>query len=158
MSAHFTHSEMVLDGTVWIEKAAYDAVKAKLDEKHRTQKSHNHQFAAINDCFDSLPMCHAGAPYAASKSAFRKHGLIATGHCEVSTIDCETHDVALRVAPVVAREARGHHGYALTVVRGSLVVCSTPLSQSFKAMGKDMFHKSKADVLAWAEALLGVQR
>ena len=56
----------------------------------------------------------------------------------------------------MARLARAAHGYALTIVRGPLVVCSTPHSQSYKAMGKEAFAKSKNDVLDWAERLLGV--
>lgn len=151
-------AEIVLDGKAWVPADWANALADALREKQRSQQSHNHQFAEIHDLWANLPHSHGNAPYAASAAAFRKHGLIATGHCDVETIDCESHEVACRVAPVVAANARKAHGYALVVVRGPLVVCSTPHSQSFKAMGKDRFHKSKADVLDWGHALLGVER
>lgn len=145
---------MTLDGIEWVEKSAYDAVVRKLNQRQRTTASHNHQFAAIKDCFDSLPVRHANAPYAASAEAFRKHGLIVTGHCDVETLDMGDHDAALNAAPFISKTAKKAHGYAITVVRGSLIVCSTPHSQSYKAMGKDRFNRSKADVLEWASAIL----
>ena len=156
MSRAMTPATMTLDGVKWVEAWALDQANAALAEKQRSQQSHSHQFAAINDLFDSLPISHAGAPYAASKEAFRKHGLCVTGHCDVETIDLESAEIAQRVAPLVSAKARQAHGYALTITRGPLLICTTPHSQSFKAMGKDAFNRSKADVLAWAETLLGV--
>lgn len=155
------HSDMrpasiVIDGREWVPKADFDAVAEKLREKQRSTASHNHQFAEIHDLWANLPHHHAQAPYAASPEAFRKHGLIATGHCDVNTISFTHREDAIAAAPFIADLARKAHGYALTVVRGTLVVCSTPHSQSYKAMGKDRFHKSKADVLDWGHSLLGV--
>ncbi len=157
MTRQMHPATMTIDGVEWIEKWAYDEARKALLEKQRSKASHGHQFAAINDMFDNLPISHAGAPYAASKEAFRKHGLIATGHCDVSTIDCESHELACRVAKSIANAERAAHGYALVIARGPLVIASTPHSQSYQAMGKDLFNKSKADVLAWAETMLGVQ-
>jgi hypothetical protein len=151
-------ARMHMDGQDWVPAAWADALAEALREKQRSQQTHAHQFAAINDCFESLPARYAQAPFAANADAFRKHGLIATGHCDVDTIDCGDHAAACRAAPLVARLARAAHGYAVTVVRGPLVICSTPHSQSYKAMGKDAFNKSKADVLDWAERLLGVRQ
>lgn len=144
------------DGVEWVPKAYAESLLDRLRKKQRSTESHNHQFAEINDLWQNLPIAHAEAPYAASADAFRKHGLIVTGHCDVETIDCEDHEVAKRVAPVVAAKARKADGYAIVVVRGPLVVCSTPHSQSYKAMGREMFQKSKQDVLDWGHALLGV--
>ena len=150
-------ARVYMDGQDWVPASWADALADALREKQRSIQSHAHQFAAINDCFESLPARYADAPFAANAEAFRKHGLIATGHCDVDTIDCGDHATARRTAPLVARLARAAHGYAVTVVRGPLVVCSTPHSQSYRAMGKDAFNKSKADVLDWAERLLGVR-
>lgn len=147
---------MVMDGETWVPETYATALKDALREKQRSTQSHNHQFAAIVDLWHNLPHSHASAPYAVSADAFRKHGLIQGGFCDVDVIDCENHTVALATAPVVAKHARKAHGYALTVVRGPLVVCSTPHSQSFKAMGKDKFHESKQAVIDWAESLIGV--
>lgn len=154
---NFRPAAMVLDGTEWVPADWAYALADALREKQRSQRSHNHQFAEIHDLWANLPHQHANAPYAASPEAFRKHGLIATGHCDVETIDCESHEVACLVAQTVAAKARKAHGYALVVVRGPLMICSTPHSQSFKAMGRARFHKSKADVLDWGHTLLGVR-
>jgi hypothetical protein len=149
---------MHLEGQDWVPAAWAFALADALREKQRSAASHNHQFAAINDCFESLPIHHAQAPYAANADAFRKHGLIATGHCDVDTVAFASDAEARKAAPFIANLARKAHGYALTVARGPLVICSTPHSQSFKAMGRERFHKSKADVLAWAETLLEVRK
>lgn len=147
---------MVMDGDEWILKSAYDEVCEKLAEKQRSKESHNRYFAAINDMFQNLPARHADASYAKSQDHFRKHGLMMGGFCDVATVDVETHSAALAIAPVVSENAKKAHGHALTIVRGSLVVCTTPHSQSFKAMGKDKFHESVAACEEWAKALLGI--
>ena len=159
MSQHPLHirpASIFLDGEEWVPKSYADGLVEALREKQRTRQSHNHQFAEIADCFENLPMSHAGAPYAASAEAFRKHGLCVTGHCDVETISFEDQESAKAAAPAIARLARRDNGYALVVARGPLVVCYTPHSQSFKAMGKERFHQSKRDVLDWAHSLLGV--
>lgn len=145
------------EGQEWVPKAWADDLLDKLREKQRSIQSHNHQFAEIADCWANLPIRHSGAPYAASADAFRKHGLIVTGFCDVDTVAFETPEQAQAGAPVIARLARKAHGYALTVARGPLVICSTPHSQSFKAMGAEKFGKSKSAVLEWAHGLLEVR-
>lgn len=159
MSRHdhsFRPASMLLNGEEWVRKADYDKVAGALREKERSGQAHRHQFAAIYDLWENLPAKYASAPYGASAEAFRKHGLIETGFCTVTTADCESHTAALAAAPLIADLARRAHGYALTVVRGPLVVCSVPESQSYKAMGKERFQASKNAVLEWGERLLGV--
>lgn len=156
MTHHSPIQEIYMEGQYWVPRDMYRKVFEQLREKQRSAQSHNRFFAHIHDLYQNLPVSHAGAPYAASQDAFRKHGLINTGHCDIETIDVGSHEGALQVAPLVADLARKAHGCAVTIVRGPLVVCTTPHSQSFKAMGKDLFHKSVADVEAWAECLLGV--
>ena len=159
---NITPARLVMDGEEWVPATWADSLADALREKQRSQQSHSHQFAAIHDLWANLPLRHANAPYAASAEAFRKHGLIATGHCDVETIAFEDHDSAKAAAPAIARLARSKQDskgtrYVLVVVRGPLVICSTPHSQSYKAMGKDVFHQSKADVLGWGEEMLGVK-
>ena len=149
-------AKMVVDGKVWVPEEYALALADKLRIKQRSTASHNHQFAEIHDLWENLPADHAQAPYAASADAFRKHALIQAGYCDVDTLAFETQAQAIKSAPFIARTARKAHGYALTIVRGSLVVCSTPHSQSFKAMGKDKFHESKQAVLDWGHMILGV--
>lgn len=161
---HHRPAIMHMDGVEWVEKSAYDAALAELAEKQRSTASHNRWFAHINDMFENLPAAHAQAPYAASKHAFRKHGLIQGGFCDVTTLDMESHEAALSAAPFIADLARQSNakngdtsGYALVIVRGSLVICTTPHSQSFKAMGKERFQESVAACEDWAERLIGVK-
>lgn len=147
---------MFADGQAWVPKAAYDEVLEKLREKQRSRASHNHQFAEIHEAWSNLPASHAGAPYAQSAEHFRKHALIVTGHCDTQTISFSTQEQALTAAPYIAELARKGHGYALVSVRGPLVVCATPHSQTYKAMGKERFQRSKDDCLSWAYQLLEV--
>lgn len=144
------------DGIQWVPKSYADALADRLSEKQRSNASHNHQFAEIANLWANLPISHASAPYAASADAFRKHGLIVTGFCDVDTVAFETPEQACAGAPLIAKLARKAHGYALTVARGPVVVCHTPHSQSFAAMGREGFHASKAAVLDWGHSLLGV--
>lgn len=144
------------DDEEWVRKSYADDLADKLKEKQRSKASHSHQFAEIADLWANLPISHAGAPYAASSEAFRKHGLIKCGFCDVDTVAFDTPSQAQAGAPTIAKLARKAHGYALTVARGPLVVCHTPHSQSYKAMGKERFHESKQAVLDWGHALLGV--
>jgi hypothetical protein len=150
-------SIMHMDGVDWVEKSAYDAIDAALQEKQRSTASHNRYFAHLVDMFGNLPSAHASAPYASSAESFRKHALIEAGYCDQDALAMPTQAEAIAAAPFVAKLARKAHGYAVTVVRGSLIVCTTPHSQSFKAMGKDAFHESVAACEDWAERLLGVK-
>ena len=154
---HHRPATMWMDGVEWVERSAYDAAMTALQEKQRSTASHNRWFAHLSDMFENLPASHAQAPYAKSAEAFRKHALIETGHCDTDTLAMPTHEAALAAAPFVADLARKAHGYAVTVVRGTLIVCTTPHSQSYKAMGKETFHASVAACEEWAERLLGVK-
>lgn len=158
MTAHPLHirpETVWLEGKEWVPASYAAALADRLREKQRSDASHNHQFAEINDLWANLPHTHGDAPYAASADAFRKHGLIAKGYCDIETIAFEDHESAKTAAPAIARLARRDNGYALVVVRGPLVVCSTPHSQSYKAMGKERFQASKQAVLDWGHELLG---
>lgn len=155
---HHTPAVMWMDGVEWVEKSAYDAATSALLEKQRSTASHNRYFAHIIDLFHNLPASHAQAPYAASAEAFRKHALVSAGYCDSETLAMPSHEAAIAAAPFVSSLARKAHGYAVTVVRGTLIVCTTPHSQSFKAMGKERFHESVAACEAWAETVLGVRQ
>lgn len=133
-------------------------LKIRIDEdiEVRSERSHNHQFAEINEMFHNLPERYADQPYAANAEAFRKHGLIVEGFCDLDVIFCSTHEDAIKAAPFVAKLARAAHGYALVSVSGDAIVTKTPHSQSMRAMGKDKFQESKDKVLGWARHLCGI--
>lgn len=153
--------EVWIEGERYVAGPAYDKVLAdaqdmaeRLARKDRSVQTHRHYFARIKDLWETLPESVAAAPYAKSPDHLRKHALIQTGHCETDVVDCESHQVALAAAPIIAKNARRAHGYALIVVRDTMIVCTVPKSQSFKAMDKDEFQASKQAVLDWIEGFL----
>jgi hypothetical protein len=157
--------QIEIDGERFVEFDAYaDAIRQvetlveKLREKQRTDASHAHQFAEMRELWENLPESLAMAPYAKSSEHFRKHALIVTGFCDTDIIDCGEHDVAIATAPLVAKMARKAHGYAIVTARGSLVTCSTPHSQSYRAMGKGKFEESKAKCLTWMHQTIGTHQ
>lgn len=127
-------------------------------EGERSAASHRHEFASIRDMWATLPESLAEMPYAKSPETLRKHALVATGFSDVETIDAGGKAAAERIAAYVGGLATKAHGYAIVKVGGSVVRVWTPRSQSYRAMGKDEFHRSKSAVLAWIEGLLEGER
>jgi len=104
----------------------------------------------------SLPESEMSQPWAETPETLRKHALIATGYHQTLVLDCGANAPALRVkAALVASEARAH-GYAIGQVRGPVVTIWAPESQSVRAMGGDRFRASKAAILDWIAAKIGV--
>lgn len=145
--------------TAWLHDHLQEGEVVSFEvERDRSMKSHRHQFAEIRDAWENLPESLAEAPWAQSPGALRKHALIATGQCDVETIDAGSKAAAERVGAYVGSLARKAHGYALTVVSGPVVRCYTPHSQSVRAMGGKGFQESKTKVLDWIAAQIGVTR
>lgn len=132
-----------------------DVVIVEIDHP-RSQNSHRHQFAEINEAWRHLPESLQEAPWAASPETLRKHALIATGFADTYSIDCGAKATAERVRMALASAEAGKHGYAIAKVRGPLVVVWTPQSQSMRAMGGKRFQESKQAVLNWIAAQIGV--
>ncbi len=132
-----------------------DVVILEIDHP-RSQSSHRHQFAEINEAWRHLPESLQEAPWAASPETLRKHALIATGFADTYSIDCGAKATAERVRMALASAEAGKHGYAIAKVRGPLVVVWTPRSQSMRAMGGAEFQRSKQAVLDWIAAQIGV--
>lgn len=132
-----------------------DVVIVEIDHP-RSQNSHRHQFAEINEAWRHLPESLQEAPWAASPETLRKHALIATGYADTYSIDCGAKATAERVRMALASAEAGKHGYAIAKVRGPLVVVWTPQSQSMRAMGGKRFQESKQAVLNWIAAQIGV--
>lgn len=125
-------------------------------ERARSEASHRHQFAWVKDAWLNLPESLRDMPWAETAETLRKHALIATGYHQTYTIDCGANATALRIkAALVAAEAKGH-GYAVGRVRGSALTIWTPESQSYRAMGGERFKASKAAILDWIAAQIGV--
>jgi len=123
-------------------------------DRERSDKSHRHQFAWLRTAWENMP--DNGEPYLRSPETLRKHALIATGYCNAETIDAGSLAAAERVGAYLSTMANNAHGYALVTVRGRVVTCFTPHSQSYKAMGKERFMESKNAILDWIAGNLGV--
>lgn len=120
----------------------------------RSQASHNHEFAVINDLFDSLPERFAGKAWAQSPTHMRRFALIMTGYCDTTTFPCETVEEAKRWA----MNLEPLDEYSVVTVDGTTVLRFTAKSQSKRAMGAREFQESKTAVLEYLEDLLGVDR
>lgn len=123
-------------------------------EAERSMRSHNHQFAQIEECWRTLPESLAQMPYAKSAETLRKHALVVTGYADCETIDAGSKAAAERVSAYVGRLATQAHGYCIVTVSGPVVRCFTPQSQSIRAMGSKEFQASKTKVLEWIEDLI----
>lgn len=119
--------------------------------EERSAASHRHYFAAINEAWANLPD-HLAEQYPTSEH-LRKGALIRAGYRDERSIVCASRAEALRVAAFV----KPLDTYALVTVTEAVVRVFTAQSQSQKAMGKDLFLKSKADVLETLAAMIGVQ-
>jgi hypothetical protein len=135
-------------------RAAYGAgeVVTLVPHEARSQASHGHYFARLQDIWQSLPEDQTARFI--NEECFRKHGLIATGYRDERSIVCASKAEAQRVAAFV----KPMDEYAIVTVREAVVTVYTAKSQSMRAMGRETFQKSKDDVLAWAEAFIEIDR
>lgn len=125
-------------------------------ERGRSMASHRHQFAWIKDAWLNLPEALRDAPWAETPENMRKHALIATGFHQATVIDCGANATARRVRDALLTACIAAHGYAVAQVRGPVVTVWTPESQSYRAMGGDRFKASKAAIMEWIAAQIGV--
>lgn len=123
----------------------------RLEQVHeRSAKSHAQFFAALNTGWLNLP--EAMAESFPSSEHLRKHCLIKAGFFDKRSIQCSSKAEALRLAAFI----RPLDEYAIVTVTGSLVTVYTAQSQSYRAMGKEAFQKSKQAVLDQIDTMLGV--
>ena len=157
--------ECAFDGRAFIPTTASHARRARdafgegevvvmSVDAERSLRSHNHQFAQIEDYWRNLPDRLAEMPFAKSADTLRKHALIVTGYADCETIDAGSKAAAERVAAYLSRLATQAHGYCIVKVSGPGVRCFTPHSQSVRAMGSKEFQESKTKVMEWIEDLL----
>lgn len=133
-----------------------DTVLASIDH-YRSGQSHNHQFAWVDDAWHNLPEHLAGMPWAINPDTLRKHALIATGWATVEEVVCANKAEALRMGRALKRIGDAEAGYSVTDIRGPVAVLYKPRSQSYRAMGKADFQRSKDAVLNWIAEQIGVR-
>jgi hypothetical protein len=116
----------------------------------RSQRSHNHYFAALHEAWLNLPD-HLAVQYG-SPEHLRKAALIATGHYEERRFAASSPAEARKLVAFL----RPMDEFAVYAVAGNVVIERKAKSQSRKAMGGPTFQKSKDDVLGWCADLIEV--
>lgn len=116
----------------------------------RSELSHRHEFAWIDEAWAQLP--EALADLYPSPLHLRKRALIDTGFFNEEVIDCGSRAAALRVASFTRRQ----DDFAHVVTRGPIVVVRTAKSQSRRAMDKQEFQASKDAILELIAGMLGI--
>ncbi|WP_158877008.1 hypothetical protein [Antarcticirhabdus aurantiaca] len=121
-------------------------------ERHeaRSTKSHNHEFAWLEEAWQSLPE-HL-APVYPTAEHLRKRALIEAGFYDEQAVDAGSHAAAVRLARFIGKREE----FSLALVRGSIVIVRTAKSQSRRWMNKAEFQESKDGVLRVVAGILGI--
>lgn len=120
-------------------------------DKRRSDVTHRHEFAWLNEAHANLPE-HLARQYP-SVEHLRKAALIATGWCTTADYVCGSRAEAARWAANLRREM---DEYAVVVVSAVVVRVHRAKSQARNAMGGADFQASKSAILAWVAGLLEV--
>jgi len=118
----------------------------------RSQSSHGHYFASLNEAWRNLP--EALAEQFPTVEHLRKFALIEAGFCSVSTMPCAGEAGAKRVADFIRPLA----DFAVVTASKNIVTVRTAKSQSFRAMGKADFQRSKEAVLEIVAGMIEVAK
>lgn len=117
--------------------------------EERSTNSHNFFFAALHEAYQNLP--EAVSDRFVNSDHFRKDCLIEAGFYDERSFVCTSKAEAARLAAFL----KPINEYARIVVHGVVVIERTAKSQSYKAMGREEFGRSKTAVLEIAAALIG---
>lgn len=117
----------------------------------RSQASHAHYFAAVNEAWSNLP--EDLTERFPTSEHLRKAALVKAGYADERTIVCSSKAEAQRIAAFV----RPIDTYAIVHVSEATVKVFTAQSQSMRAMGKKVFQESKDKVLEILADLIGVE-
>jgi hypothetical protein len=127
------------------------AVYPMVEAADRSPETHKHFFATVREAWNHLP--ESLAERFPSDKHLRKFALIKSGHCDQRSLVCATKAEAQRVAAFMKQA----DGYDLITVRDNVVVHYTAHSQAEKAMGREVFQKSKDDVFRVISQMIGVE-
>jgi len=110
--------------------------------EERSQSSHSHYFAALNEAWQQLPedLMHEYP----SVEILRARALIKTGHCTMKDVLCD------------GSFSEFVQSYSIIEYRDGVLRIFNPKSQSRRKMKKEEFQKSKDDVLGFVANLVGV--
>lgn len=121
-----------------------------VEHHQRSQNSHSHFFAAVNDGWQNLPE-HLVERFPTTEH-LRKYALIKAGYSDSASIVCASKAEAQRVAAFV----KPADEFSIVVVNEATVTRYTAKSQSMRAMGKQVFQESKTAVLDVIAAMIEV--
>lgn len=119
-----------------------------VEHSQRSDKSHDHYFATLNDMWASLP--EDVSPDFPNVDVLRAHALIRTGYANKRQLVSRSNAEAERVAAFM----RPASPLAIIAVDGCVVTEWTAESQKYRAMGKQRFQESKDAVLEYVTGLL----
>lgn len=141
---------------VWARRAdkqfVIGAIHHLVQEEPRSGSSHGHYFAVLTEAWRNLP--EALAEQFPSVEHLRKYALIEAGFCNVSSMPCAGEAGAQRVADFIRPLA----DYATVTAHKNIITVRTAKSQSYRAMGKADFQRSKEAVLEIVSAMIQVAR
>lgn len=120
--------------------------------EERSQASHNHYFASLQNGYDNLS--DAMRDQFPTVEHLRKKLLIRAGYADERSIVCASKAEAQRMAAFI----RPMDEYAIVSVREAVVRVFTAQSQNMRAMGAKQFQESKQAVLDQLDDMLGVDR
>jgi hypothetical protein len=118
----------------------------------RSQNSHSHFFAALHDSWLNLPE-EFSERYPTSEH-LRKYALIKAGYCDSQTFVCASKAEAERLVAFI----KPIDEFSVVLAKEYTVTRYTAKSQSYRAMGKDDFQKSKEAVLEIVSAMIGTTK
>ena len=120
--------------------------------EERSQRSHAHYFACVNEAWSNLPE-HLAERFPTAEH-IRKYALIKAGYHDERSIvarsKAQAQDIASFVKPL--------DEFALVVISEATASIYTAKSQSTRAMGAKEFQRSKDAVLDFLAGMIGVER
>lgn len=117
--------------------------------QERSEASHRAYFASINEAFQNLPE-HLAQQFP-SADHLRRFALIKSGYADQRSIAVATAAEAQQLAAFM----KPLDGYAIITASENVVTVFTAKSQSYKAMGREEFQRSKSAVLEIVAAMIG---
>ena len=129
---------------------AVGAAYPRVIHEERSDATHRHYFAAINEAWKNLP--EALSKKHPSAEHLRRWALVKAGYADERSIVCDSNAEALKVAAFI----KPMDDYAVVIVRDEVVRVFTAKSQSARAMDKKSFQESKSAVLEIVAELIGV--
>lgn len=115
----------------------------------RSRNSHSHFFASLTEAWRNLP--EDISERFPTVEHLRKYALIKAGFCDSQTLVCSSKAEAVRVASFV----RPCDEFGVVTVKDQIVTRYTAKSQSYRAMGKDDFQRSKETTLEIVAEMIG---